>query len=81
MVPQSQAADRREAAPKGAPDGLLARYFRDVAALPLLQPEQELSMAATIEFAERDGRSRSVGSSTSSLVSAWKRTRVCRARS
>jgi RNA polymerase primary sigma factor len=51
-VPHSHAADRREAAPRGAPDGLLARYFLDVAALPLLRPEQELRMAATIEELE-----------------------------
>jgi RNA polymerase primary sigma factor len=52
MATQTHAVSRRAAAPRGAPDDLLARYLGDVAALPLLRPEQELSMAATIEELE-----------------------------
>jgi len=34
------------------PENLLARYFRDVAGLPVLQPEQEFQMAENIETLE-----------------------------
>jgi RNA polymerase primary sigma factor len=34
------------------PENLLARYFRDVATLPVIQPEQEFKMAANIEELE-----------------------------
>jgi len=41
-----------KAVPTSSPENLLARYFRDVATLPVLQPEEEFSIAENIESLE-----------------------------
>ena len=52
MATNTFTARRQEPASRSASEDLLARYLRDVSALHLLQPEQELELAENIEALE-----------------------------